>query len=956
LSKDILEKIEKLASEIAPLDVVSAVMSLLKSSIADKNVSSQEAAEETRVIENAQVAESGLVQGFDKFASPEEKIALFISLFRGREDVYAKGYLDKKKGGSKLGYAPACGNEWRHGCNKPKVKCAVCNSRKLLVVTDEVIHNHLSGKKIMGAYALLEGDECYFLAIDFDGGNWQKDVEAFRDGCKTLGLDTHIEVSRSGNGAHAWFFFEDKISAKRARRFGIKLLTYAMQLRHEIKFTSYDRLFPNQDIMPKGGFGNLIALPLQGDVRKDGKTVFVDENFVPYIDQWAYLAKIKKLSGADISRIITAIPEDELEKDDSAKPWEAPQETKLSKDDYPASVKIVLADMLYVEKDGLSNKLLHKIKRLAAFKNPEFFKAQAMRLSTYDKARIISCAEDSDQYIHLPRGLLEDIKTLLAPCKIIIEDKRNEGTPIDVEFLGTLRDNQQEAVGELLKHDNGVLSATTAFGKTVVGINLISQLKTNTLILVHRAQLATQWKERLEQFLQINMELPSDETSDTKKRKSKKQPTLIGQVGATKNNPTGIIDIALLQSCIEKGADGKARDFVKNYGLLLVDECHHVSAFSFEKVLKAINAKHVYGLTATPKRQDGHDPIITMQCGVIRYIADNKSEKKSRNFEHYAIPRFTKFSHGEDDDINKIYAELSNNAFRNELIVKDVVAAYKQGHTPIILCNRKDHVHLLAKSLEPHCDNVVVLIGGAATKDKKTELERLKTIAPVEPLVIVATGKYIGEGFDEPRLDTLFLAAPISWRGTLEQYVGRLHRNYEGKKEVLVYDYADIRSRVLEKMYHSRLKGYAALGYLTRALGGEDGGAIYDETNFAAAFYNDIAGTKKTITISSPYLHEKSVRMFLDAVADLTDITIEIHTKKPSEKTADKVSRLIELLKATNIKVRIHNKLHQKYAIIDSSIVWYGGINVLGAGFDDESIMRIPSREIAVELEVMLKY
>jgi superfamily II DNA or RNA helicase len=699
--------------------------------------------------------------------SPEdEKITLFMSLFRGRNDVYARRYENSTTG--KKGYTPACANEWKGGCDKKKTKCAGCKIKEFLPLDKTVIKSHLQGKHTIGIYPMTESEDCYFLALDFDKGDYKKDVTVFREACATFDLKPCIERSRSGNGGHVWFFFEDKISARLARKFGIKLLTYAMTMRHEIDFKSYDRLFPNQDTIPQGGLGNLIALPLQAIPRKEGNSVFVDGNFIPYSDQWAYLSSVSKLSFDEINRVIDAIPDEEVDKEEAEKPWEVRGDTKLSAADYPASANIVLADMIYIEKAGMSERLMHKLKKLAAFKNPEFFKAQAMRLNTYEKPRIISCVGESKDYIHLPRGLLDDVKKLLAPCKITIEDKRNNGETIDVEFVGTLRENQNQAVEELLKYDCGVLSATTAFGKTVAGINIIAQRKTNTLILVHRTQLATQWKERIEQFLKINI-MAGGIRDGISKRKRGKKITVIGQYGAQKNKLSGIIDIALLQSAAGKGTDGAVKDFVKNYGMVIVDECHHVSAFSFERVLKSVNAKYVYGLTATPKRQDGHDPIITMQCGAIRHVADNKSEIKNRSFAHYVIPCFTRFTCKDDTTITKIYSDLSTNVFRNEMIIKDVLAAFGRGRTPIILCNRKDHVKTLTESLEPHCKNVIVLIGGGKAKEKREEFERLKSLSPDEPFIIVATGKYIGEGFDEPRLNTLFLADPISWRGTLEQ-------------------------------------------------------------------------------------------------------------------------------------------------------------------------------------------
>ena len=474
---------------------------------------------------------------------------------------------------------------------------------------------------------------------------------------------------------------------------------------------------------------------------------------------------------------------------------------KLIKVDIPETVHITRANMLYINKNGFSNKALNSLKRMAAFRNPDFYKAQAMRLPTYDKPRIISLSDETSDYLCLPRGCELDLVNLLGNLKADVEwaDKTSLGRAISVEFNGLLRDEQADATDSMLRYDNGVLSATTAFGKTVIGAKLISERKVNTLVLVHTQQLLEQWKKRLNQFLTINEKLPDE---PVKKRGRKKVRSIIGQLGGGKKTLSGIIDIAVMQS-LAKGDE--VNEIVRDYGMIIVDECHHVPAFSFEQILKSALAKYVYGLTATPVRQDGHHPIIFMHCGPVRYKVDAKEQAEKRPFDHYIIPRFTHFRKpvGQDEkqwSIGEIYSEISTSPIRNQLIIEDVISCVKEGRNPIVLTERTAHVELIADQLSKALPNVIELIGGMSAKERRAALGRLSSIPANENIVIVATSRFVGEGFDEPRLDTLFLAMPVACKGTVQQYAGRLHRLYQDKNEVQIYDYVDVHVGVLERM------------------------------------------------------------------------------------------------------------------------------------------------------------
>lgn len=913
----------------------------------------------TETTKNEMVLETAA--GIHMRSTPEEKIRLFRSLFRGREDVFARRWYSVQKG--KGGYAPVCANEWKYGvCIKPKGKCSKCENRVLVPLDDAIIYKHLSGKDVngqdvVGLYPIMVDDTCYFLAIDFDDGAWQENVLAVRSVCDEWGIPCGVERSRSGEGAHLWVFFENAIPCATARKLGSALLTAAMEREGKLKLDAYDRMFPCQDTLPNGGFGNLITLPLQGQARKKSNSLFVDEVFQPYPDQWAYLSAMRKLGSEDVDELIRAHSHgDALGNlcvvESTSKPWERQKKAALSALDFYGVQHIVRANMIYIPANGFAPRVRNQLLRLAAFRNPDFYKSQAMRLPIYDKPRIICAAEERDSYLALPRCCEADLTELLetAGASYEIEDKTFGGNEIRATFKGELRPEQIPAAEALLSHNNGVLSATTAFGKTVIAAYLIGQRKVNTLVLVHTQALLNQWKKALSEFLEINETLPEL----PKKRGRKKERSLIGQLGGSKNNLSGFVDIAIMQSLI---SGDEVRELVKDYGMVIVDECHHVSAVSFEQVLKEVNAKYVYGLTATPVRQDGHQPIIHMQCGPIRYQVDAKAQAEKRPFDHAVIPKFTSFAQPVTDEvpwkITDAYAAMQVNEERNGKIVADVLAAVAEGRTPIVLTERYDHAKLLADILREKSKNVVLLSGKGTAKEKRETLQGLSQIPADEPLILVATGRYVGEGFDLPRLDTLFLAMPVSWKGTLAQYAGRLHRNYEGKQEVLIYDYVDIRIPMLERMYHKRLSGYAAIGYTIRGdrtvPAAEN--RIFSQEEYWDTFSMDIANAQRDILITSPYLHIAQVKRFLKLIPEETHVTVVTGNETSFKPEAwEKVSNAVKLLEDAGAKVILQTKVYQRYAVIDKSTLWYGGINFLGFEKTAHGAMRLCSAELAKEL------
>jgi len=906
----------------------------------------------------------------------------FYSYFRGRKDVYVKR-------NAKKGYYTQCNNFWKVGvCPKErgeKVKCQECPAKDYTKLTISVMLEHLKGTKedcsdVIGLYPLFPDGTCWFLVFDFDNHDedaapskdWEQEVDALRKICQALGIDALVERSRSGRGAHVWIFFSEAIQAAKVRRFGEALLAKGAESVSLKSFRYYDRMMPMQDSLPEGKLGNLIVLPLQGQALRKGNSAFVDEYWRPYKNQWSKLLHTRKMSEAEMDACIKSwCPEDntmqmfQSDKVDESEEGNLllfgmspkPSTRYFKTDDANGPVKIILADGIYIDKQNLKPRLQNAIRRLAAYSNPLFFQNLALGFSTRETPRIVYDGYDEGDYIVLPRGCFEELKKHLSDAEIPydIVDKRQAGRQIDVSFNGELYPEQKVAAERLLAYDMGMLAAATAFGKTVIGANLIARRKVNTLVLVHTVEIMNNWIRDLNSFLTINENLP---TYTTPKGRVKQRDTVIGTFSSQKRAATGIIDIAMIGSL---GKEDYINPMVRDYGMIIVDECHHAAAATFENVLRASAAKYVYGMSATVKRGDKQERKLLMQLGPIRHRYTAKERAIKQGIGHYVYPRFTRMvdmSPSDDKHISELYRLIVDSELRNMQIVADAVDCVKKGRTPVVMTKYREHAENLYGLLQGAADHVFLLQGGKSLKVRAELREKMAAVGRDESMMMVATGQYVGEGFNYPRLDTMLLAMPISFEGNVEQYAGRLNRDYEGKKDVIIFDYIDQHIPVLERMYHRRLRTYKKIGFEVCAEvvdKQEVSNSIFDSWGYWAVFEKDVLSAAKSIVISSPFLSSRKVDWFVEQSETLQKrgVAIKVFSISPEaypEDGREHHAEQLERLASAGIYVKTQNHCHERYAVIDQSLVWYGSMNLLSRGREEDSLMRIVSPEIAAEL------
>ncbi|MCQ2499613.1 MAG: DEAD/DEAH box helicase family protein [Lachnospiraceae bacterium] len=921
----------------------------------------------------------------------------FYYLFKGRSDVYSMRYGKANKKTGKHGYYTQCSNIWKYGIcpkkNDYQYSCSQCPNQVYKGLTGQALYEHLVGAKedasdVIGIYPMLPDETINFLVFDFDchdeavNGDddanpdleWMGEVNAFRKICEMNDVPILVERSRSGKGAHIWMFFEKPILAATARKFGAALLTKGAESVNMRSFKYYDRMLPAQDHIPlnqktgKPGLGNLVALPLQGQALKNGNSAFIDENWNAYHHQWECLIAVTKIKTEYVEEKIklwssegvlgTLCTEFDVSDTDAtatekSKPWDK-NKSILHKEDVSCTVEIVVDDKVYICKKNMKPRMQNTFRRMAAFSNPDFYKKAGMGLNVRNISRIISCGYDDGDYICLPRALKDSIIDTLNTSGILytLTDKRCEGASLDVTFKGELYEEQMRGAEAILSNENGVLAATTSFGKTVVGAYMIAERKVNTLILVHNTEIQKNWIEDLEKFLDIKAELPEYQT---KTGRIKKRKSLIGKVYAGHNSLTGIIDVAIFSS-LGKGDD--INPIVENYGMVIMDECHHGAAQTVEDVVGAAKAKYVYGLTATPKREDGLEKKVFMQFGPIRFRYTAKERALKQGIDHFVYPRFTRLVSSTDLKVTEANRAVIESEQRNDQIILDVEECLCNGRTPLVLTKYKEHAQLLYKRLEEKADHVYLLQGGGSRKEKDEIRSQMRLVPETESVVLVAIDKYIGEGFNFPRLDTMMLTMPAAAEGNIEQFAGRLHRDYETKQDVIIYDYVDSHIRVLEKMYHKRLRTYKKIGYeicSNVTIEKQVTNSIFDIDSYESVYEKDLLEANNEIVISSPGLNQSKVTSFIRLIRrkqedgiKLTIVTLDSEGY-PEEKIED-TKLLIQMLKDNAINVCEKEHMHEHFAVIDKQIVWYGSMNLLSRAKADDNLIRVESKDAALEL------
>lgn len=909
----------------------------------------------------------------DKIASD-----FFMMFCRGRKDLYDLRYTNPKTG--KNGYYTQCFNRWDRGCHiqkKDGVRCKDCELRAYKPVTLPLIKAHMNGtdpngNDVVAIYPMLENNLCQLLVFDFDNhakgaeqedyantdDRWKEEINALRRICKNLDVDAVVERSRSGRGAHLWIFFKEMIPARLARKFGFALLEKGAESVNLKSFKYYDRMIPTQDALPEGGLGNVIALPLQGMALKSGNSAFVDENWNAYEDQLKVLAGTRRLTRQEIEDYLSLWYSTGFTSEDNGTdaPWD--KNSEIEAGSVKGVVRIVLADRIYIDSSGMSNKTKRQLRRMATFSNKQYFQNQAMDMPNYDESRFIYLGSDEGKYIVLPRGLREDIQKKFdnAGIRYKIEDKRTQGRELNISFKGELRESQIPAAETMLENETGILHAATAFGKTVVCCDMIARRGISTLILVDRADLMNQWIKRLDEFLDIDEELPEYQTKTGRTRKRK---SLIGNLQGAHDTLTGIVDVAMIRSLKKK--DG-FHPMLKEYAQVYFDECHHAASESAIEVLQEINAKYVYGVTATPKRGDGKEKINEFLLGPIRYRFTAKDRAEEQNIDHLVYPRFTrtvkphhlsKTPYGND-----AYELIRNNDVRDEQIIRDVADCVQAGRTPVVLTKYVDHANKLSERLKKYADRLILLTGANGTKVRRAQVKELNEVDDSDSLILVGTGSLLGEGFDFPRLDTLFMATPVSGENVVEQYVGRLNRDYDGKENVIVYDYVDSHIPKFDKMYAARLKAYKKIGYeLCVNMDGEKqkANAIYDIENYAETYWKDLEEANSAVVVSSPRLNNQKVDRIINMLGKRRELGVKVtivtwHPDAYKYGKDDVRMELMERLRKAGFEIRLVEESCEHYAVIDNEIVWYGSVNLLSKEDAEDNLMRVCSKDIAAEL------
>lgn len=868
----------------------------------------------------------------------EQKISVFRSFFYGRQDVVANRYYSKKT--AKYGYGPLCKNDYKATfCLKKegkKINCILCPNRDFIAYSDELLRAHFTGNKldnkliILGIYPLLKDNTCFFLAIDFDGEHWMNDMLSVYNIAVRYGIQPLLERSQSGNGGHLWMFFTEPIKATRARKLGDMLLKETMKVNHHIELSSYDRMFPNQDVLPSKGLGNLIALPLQIDALKKENSVFINEKGQKYANQIGYLSTIQRTSSNEVERIISMDDTEDYFYDDNQLSLTLYADTK-----YNRELTIYEGSLLHIQKKGLNSLSINMIRRIASMYNPDYYLKQRLHKAIYQTPRILSEFEETDNFISIPRGCKEQLSKVFQGTIIDMIDNTNKGVDIDVSFKGELLELQKEAVNAILHHEMGVLQASAGFGKTILALYIIAQRRYSTLIIVNTKKLLQQWQKRIDAFLEYPKAI-------------KKKDHYIGVYTGNKKNLKGYLDIATISALANSD---KLDQLLQPYGMVIIDECHHIPSALFRHVLKHVGASYIYGLSATPNRQDGLEKMMYMYCGPKRFETNKKLIISQRTFHQVLYPHFTNTKLIEiPEQYQSLIDEVATDEIRNFMISKDIIQSFKEGRKIIVLSERISHLQVLYEKSRDISAHVYLMLGNSNQKEREQIEEKITRLSDSENFIILATSKLLGEGFDMPALDTLFLTLPIADKNRIEQYTGRIHRTFTDKIEVQVHDYVDIHIPVLEAMFQKRLNAYYREGYELRKLDNKQSmeTIVYHFDDYEKALEIGFAQTEKQIVIHMPSYQLGKIKKHHNLLQKTIQRGIHILIVIKQEALDESCRKYLE---GAGCKIiQSENKITASFIIIDKKIVWYGNLNIFARSDQNATIICLDNNSLAQEL------